>query len=406
MPATTLSIEPIKATTPQAQRSPLKAARLLMVAHSNSTHTHRWARYFQDQGMHVEVISPFPETIQNVPVHQFPATQRWYHALPRVHLYLDYPQWKRILREIQPDIVHVHYPDGGYRNHFYYNGVSRLITSTWGSDVCESEEFPLPRRHKEGVRALLARSNVVTATTQFLAEVTAQYCPPGTPIHIIPFGVDCQRFRPGPPKADDGLVRLGFTKNLERKYGPEVMLQAFARVVKRFPNARLTMCGRGDMAQELKELAASLQIADQVSFPGRLPHDQVVSLVQSLDIAVMPSTCQESFGVAAIEASSCQVPVVATRVGGVPEAVIDGQTGLLVPPFDVDALANACIDLIRDPERRQRMGKAGREFVLANYPWDRNAATMASVYERMLTGEMIKTERMLVAGAVDHSLQA
>jgi glycosyltransferase involved in cell wall biosynthesis len=106
--------------------------------------------------------------------------------------------------------------------------------------------------------------------------------------------------------------------------------------------------------------------------------------MQATNIFVMPSTCQESFGVAAIEASACQVPVVATKVGGVPEAVVDGKTGVLVPPFDAGALAEACIGLIRDEGRRREMGRVGRQFVLDHYQWHENAARMGEVYRQLL----------------------
>jgi glycosyltransferase involved in cell wall biosynthesis len=297
-------------------------------------------------------------------------------------------------------LVHVHYPDGGGRNHFYFDAVAdRLITSTWGSEVTESPEFPLSAKHKAGVRGILARSAAVTATTRFLADVTARYCPPGTEIQIIPFGVDCDRFKPASNKAESnaGIVRLGFFKNLERKYGPEVLIEAFATIAKACPRARLTMAGKGDMAQPLATRVAALGLADCVDFPGRLPHDKVIAAMQATDLFVMPSTCQESFGVAAIEASACEVPVVATRVGGVPEAVVDGVTGVLVPPFDAAALASACIALIQDPQKRAALGRAGRKFVLDNYQWRQNAATMAAVYGQLLSGLPVRTASVKVA---------
>lgn len=381
MPAPVL--DPSRAGAPSAA---LRGARLLMVAHTNSTHTQRWAHYFQSCGMTVLIISPFKDPVPNVPVRTFPSRERWYHAIPRLHVYLDHREWRSIIGEFRPDLVHVHYPDGGLRNRLYYNDFQRLVTSTWGSDVCESPEFPLPERHKQGVRDLLSRSHVVTATTRFLAKETAKFCPAGKPIHVIPFGVDCDRFRPpDDPRRPTNEIRLGFVKNLERKYGPEQLLAAMPAIVKHSPRVKLFMCGRGDMAQELHELVDRLHLREHVEFTGRIPHDRVIPLVQSLDVMVMPSTCQESFGVAAIEASACEIPVVATQVGGVPEAVVDGQTGLLVPPFDPDALARAIIGLIDDPQRRVQMGRAGRQFVLDNYPWLRNAAVMGSLYEQLLS---------------------
>jgi glycosyltransferase involved in cell wall biosynthesis len=91
------------------------------------------------------------------------------------------------------------------------------------------------------------------------------------------------------------------------------------------------------------------------------------------------------------------VPVVATQVGGVPEAVVDGITGVLVPPFNATALADACIALIQDPQRRAALGRAGRKFVLDNYQWRQNAATMAAVYGQLLSGRPVRTASVKVA---------
>ena len=174
-------------------------------------------------------------------------------------------------------------------------------------------------------------------------------------------------------------------------------MEAFAKIAAACPEARLTLAGKGDMTDELHARVAELGLADKVDFPGRLPHEQMMAAMQATDIVVMPSTCQESFGVTAIEASACEVPVVATRVGGVPEAIVDGHTGILVPPFDVESLAMACISLIRDPERRSALGRAGRQFVLSHYQWQRNAATMASVYRQLLARQPVATPSIFTA---------
>ncbi len=205
---------------------------------------------------------------------------------------------------------------------------------------------------------------------------------------------------PMPPNfqsAPSRLVRLGFFKNLERKYGPEVLVEAFAKVAAACPEARLTLAGKGDMTESLRKRVAELGLSDKVEFPGRLPHERMMAAMRNTDIFVMPSTCQESFGVAAIEASACEVPVIATRVGGVPEAVVDGQTGILVPPFDSNRLAEACIALVRDPGERARLGRAGRQFVLDHYQWHANAATMAAVYRQLLAGQTVVTPSIFAA---------
>jgi glycosyltransferase involved in cell wall biosynthesis len=96
--------------------------------------------------------------------------------------------------------------------------------------------------------------------------------------------------------------------------------------------------------------------------------------------AALSVTDDESFGVAMIEASACARPVVSTRVGGVPEVVRDGETGILVPPRDIAAAAGALESLARSPELRHRMGRAGREFVVDTYDWNTTAERMRAIY--------------------------
>jgi len=98
-----------------------------------------------------------------------------------------------------------------------------------------------------------------------------------------------------------------------------------------------------------------------------------------MDIFAMPSI-HEEFGVSAVEAQAMEVPVVATRVGGIPEVVEDGMTGVLVEPRNVEQLAQAIIRLLENPELRLEMGRKGREYVLAHYQWDENATEMEKIY--------------------------
>jgi glycosyltransferase involved in cell wall biosynthesis len=122
-----------------------------------------------------------------------------------------------------------------------------------------------------------------------------------------------------------------------------------------------------------------------VDFVGRIPHEEVPAFMASLDIFCMPSRWEsETFGVAAVEAEAMKVPVVATTVGGVPEAVRDGVTGILVPPNDPLALADAICSLLGNPDKRAKMGEAGREFVRKNYDWMENAGRMKRIYEKLL----------------------
>ena len=370
------------------RRSVLRALRLLIVADSSTTHTHRWARWARDAGANVTVLSPYADPIDGVRVVKFPPGRRWYHAIPKARMLLDLPTFKRVLREIDPQLIHFHFVSEGGRA-FYWNSVRvPIIASTWGQDVI-FDTGPNPRA-ESSLRKMLARCRLVTATTHQLAGATAKYAPTNTPVYVIPFGVDMDRFR-ARAGASEGDVVLGFVKWLKPKYGPDVMVEAFARIHAARPDTKLILAGRGEMQEQLQRRVNELKLTDAVQILGRVDHDKVPALIRSFDVMVMPSVYEsETFGVAAIEASASGVPVVASRVGGVPEAVIHEQTGLLVPPKNVDALATACLSLIDDPARRLELGRAGRRFVERYYNWNDNTRLMAEIYRAALAGDSPK----------------
>ena len=129
-----------------------------------------------------------------------------------------------------------------------------------------------------------------------------------------------------------------------------------------------------------------------MDFAGEVAHEAVPDVLRRLDIFAMPSTW-EGFGVSALEASATGLPVVASDIHGIPDVVRDGVTGLLVPPRDVDALADAIARLAQDPALRHEMGLAGRAFVEANYSWRDNAALMERLYAEMVgTAPITATE--------------
>jgi glycosyltransferase involved in cell wall biosynthesis len=131
-----------------------------------------------------------------------------------------------------------------------------------------------------------------------------------------------------------------------------------------------------------RELIHRLGIADRVTVSGSVPHAEVPATLRRFDVYAMPSL-SESFGVAALEASSCGVPVVASSVGGTPEVIRHGETGFLVPPCDPTALADALAELLREPERRHAMGRAGRAFVKGHYEWATCVDRMEALYEQV-----------------------
>jgi glycosyltransferase involved in cell wall biosynthesis len=355
--------------------------RLLIVADSSTTHTLRWAEYFRDRGVDLTILTHASEQIPGVRVIQFPQ-QRWYHRVPKLRMLLDYSPFQKLIRQLDPQLIHFHFVSEGGRA-FYWDRINvPMIATTWGQDVI-FDNGPYPGA-QISLRKMLGKARIVTATTHMLARETARYTPPSKPIYIIPFGVDLARFQLRDEKPND-IVTLGFVKWLLPKYGPDILIEAFAAIHQERPNTKLIMAGRGDMREQLETRIKQLNLTGAVQILGRVEHAKVPELIRSFDIMLMPSIYEsETFGVAAIEASACAVPVIASKVGGVPEAVLHNQTGLLVSPRDPAALAHACIELIDDPNRRRQMGLAGRRFVERYYDWTFNTRQMEEIYRAVL----------------------
>jgi glycosyltransferase involved in cell wall biosynthesis len=155
-------------------------------------------------------------------------------------------------------------------------------------------------------------------------------------------------------------------------------------VVTAHPGARLLMGGDGPMRPQLERRVEELGLGANVAFLGAVPYEEVPRVLRQVDIFVMPSVYDsETLGVAALEAEAMEIPVVASSVGGVGEAVLDGDTGILVPPRDVEALVSAILGLAGAPDRARAMGRRARRFVQERYEWVRCVERMEVLYRRV-----------------------
>jgi len=347
--------------------------KIAFIAPAQSIHTQRWAAALTQRGHEVAIFSPYRESFGGgpsvPPILQHPPLLRRLRAT-----FHRYSTVRRLILDLKPDIVHAHSVPEPWALPFLV-GLTPLVISVWGSDVVTRQTWL--RRLAYGL--LFRRVALVTATSAYLAHVVAGY--PFKPrAEVVPFGVDVDYFAPrsGPPDKKSGPV-IGFLKHLESHYGPVDLIDAFAQVHARFPNARLVMAGDGSLRARLHTLVDQLGLAGLITFPGYIAHESVPDLMASFNLFAMPSH-HESFGVAALEAAAMGLPVVATRVGGIPEVVQDGVTGLLIPPSDPSGLAAALCRLIEDPVLARQMGAAGREFVLNRYRWADCVSRMETWY--------------------------
>jgi glycosyltransferase involved in cell wall biosynthesis len=346
---------------------------------ANSVHTIRWVNALVEAGVEILLISQHEFSDQILP--QVKRHQLRHSGL--LGYFRNAAELRQVLDREKPDLINAHYATG-YGTTARFAGFAPYLLSVWGSDVFQfPETSPVHGWH---MRGNLRAATRVASTSRAMARQSKIVAPEIGEVAITPFGVDLNQFarRQSAPRTS---FRIGTVKALEPVYGIDLALRAFALLLGKMATsdaqmaARLTMriVGSGPLRNELIGLAEKLGIASRVEFRPHVPHDQVPAELSELDIYFALSR-SESFGVAVIEASACELPVIVSDVGGLPEVVKDGVTGFVVPSENPEAAAQAMEKLVLDPGLRQRMGQAGRANVSQSYSWNRNVEKMISVY--------------------------
>ncbi len=344
--------------------------RLCYLADAPYIHTRRWVDHFVGRGDEVHVITFRPAEIKGATVHYIGGWER----LGKLRYLVHDRRVSRLVRSLAPDLVHaLHLTSYGFLG--ARANVHPLVISVWGTDVLEAPV--LTPFHNWITRYALKRADRVTATGMRLAQATLRYMPQDTDVTVVPYGVDLERFVPKEHQSSDLVI--GNVGRLGPEKGLKYLLQAAAQITAEMPNVRLLLAGDGPERRSLERQAAKLAIADRVEFLGDIPHERVPDALARMDVFAMPSTW-EGFGVSAIEAAATELPVVASNIHGIPDAVEDSVTGILVPPKDVPALSAALLRLLRDGEERRRMGRAGRQMVATRYSWSDNVRQMEELY--------------------------
>jgi colanic acid/amylovoran biosynthesis glycosyltransferase len=199
-------------------------------------------------------------------------------------------------------------------------------------------------------------------------------------------GVDTEKFKPAERVSDEPYI-LCVGRHAAVK-GIDVLLRAFSGLVKKHRELSLLQVGGGPLTGTLQTLAHTLGIAARVRFLGAQPHDTIVELMRGARVFALPSQETENgesegLGIVFNEASACGVPIVATRHGGIPEAVRDGETGFLVPERDDAALAEKLDMLLSDTALARRMGRRGREYVCEAFDLRKQTRLLEGIYDEV-----------------------
>ncbi len=230
-------------------------------------------------------------------------------------------------------------------------------------------------------RSTLRRADAVVVLTGRTAAALRADGVPAARIRTIPSGFDPELFAGDPHDVFPGTPRprVGYVGRLAPQKRADLLVRAFDRMRER---ASLVVVGDGPDRALVGRLAAASAAADRITLAGFVEHSRVPAVLASLDVLVLPSAYEE-MGSVLTEAMAAGLPVVASDVGGIPEVVRHGVTGLLVPPGDVDALAAALDRVVAEPALRARLAAGARDRA-ADYGWPALAARVAAVYDRAL----------------------
>ncbi len=292
-----------------------------------------------------------------------------------------------LLAPFQPEVIHSHM----YRAEVVGTRAALLL----GEKGCRRPAV-ISTVHSSRVRCAEDRQNLRDLTplmdrlivvSRAIEEKIREEGRRGVPVSLIYNGVDLQRYSHQQPcctlhdeyKIPEDAPIVGVVARLEAEKGHRTLLDAWPDVLAAQPRAWLLIVGEGSERDALEAQAASLGITERVVFTGR--REDVPAVTAALDVSVLPSY-REAQGLSVLEAMALGRPVVASRVGGIPEMIEDGVSGLLVPPNDCEALAAAIVRLLSDHPLADVIGKRGHDLVHERFCIERMVTSVESIYDQ------------------------
>jgi glycosyltransferase involved in cell wall biosynthesis len=301
---------------------------------------------------------------------------------------------RRVARDVEATVMHGHWLVPGGAIASWAAPHLPLVVSLHGSDVFLAERQALTRRVAAHV---LGRAGAVIACSDDLRVRALALGGDASRSETIPYGVEASRFAPDPRRRTSERLAAGLADDDEvvfavgrfvRKKGFEYLVDAVAALAGRRPRLRLVLAGWGDLDAEYRGRIARHGLGGRALLPGALPHDAVAGWLAAADVVAVPSVRDDAGNVdglpnVVLEALASATPVVATRAGGIPSVVTDGENGLLVDERDAAGLALAIERILSDRALAAGLGHAARDRVIREGSWARVAARIEAAYDRV-----------------------
>ena len=290
------------------------------------------------------------------------------------------------LADVRPDVIH---------NHMYRAETVGTRAAIALGEIGHRRPYVVSTVHSSRVRSEADRQTLrdltphidqLIAVSRMIEQKLVEEGRTTAPVRRIYNGVDLSRYDkqeacctlPDEYGMEPGSQIVGVVARLEPEKGHPTLIEAWPQVLRDVPDAYLLVVGEGTRREELEAQARALRVAHRIVFTGR--RDDVPAVTAALDVAVLPSY-REAQGLSVLEAMALSRPVVASNVGGIPEMIEDGRTGLLVPPHDAEALARAISRLLLDHPYADTLGRAGHDLVHDRFCIELMVSAVQSIYD-------------------------
>ncbi|MEB3258929.1 MAG: glycosyltransferase family 4 protein [Cyanobacteriota bacterium] len=321
-------------------------------------------------------LPPFQE-VEGIPVHRFRFEEAFQKKDPGLMAHLR-REVGALKQSFQPDLVHLHLTDPSVIFHLMTRHLHPCPTLL---SLRVSLEGDLQRPDSLMVRSLTAADWITGNTVSVLGTVHQQLPDTLARSSVILNALDPPASAP-PPLPWDPPVLLLLGRLVPEK-GCDVALRALPAIVPHHPGLQVIVAGDGPSRPELQAIAQELGLGDRVRFLGWVDPQAVPGLINTATLVVVPSRWMEAFGIVALQAAQQARPVVASRVGGLPEVVLHDETGLLVEREDPEGLARAVLRLLADPELTRRLGEEGRRRAAEQFSWTAHLDDFCKLYGQL-----------------------
>lgn len=316
-----------------------------------------------------------------------------YLAFPRAMFFASsgkrmYDGIRKLVEEIHQgfkfDVIHAHFalPDGFAAMLIGAEYKKPLIITPMGTDI----DITMTRDREcfNAVCKVLQNSTRVIAPSAHIKAKLQEKM--GMTTETIPYGIYASDIFAGKSdlrqKYSGRTILLSVSSLIPRK-SLELNIKAVARIKKKYPSIHYLIAGQGELKHQLTTLAHNLNIQDSVEFLGQLPHGKIMEYMSVCDVFSLPSW-PETLGLVYLEAMAHGKPIICCQGQGVDGLIVNGETGLMVKPKDVESLAQALDFLLGNPEKAREIGERARKLVLENYTWERHARKYIEIYRELV----------------------